>query len=403
MNSRERILTALSHREADRIPRDLGGTESSGMTVYALSRLQNHLRLPGVPKVFDPYQHVAYIDGDLRERFKIDTDNLTPEPRRWIEKTDDSGSPLLLPEMWRERREADGSTVALSADGRVVAKRPKGGFYFDPVNPPLYDVERPTDLDAHRETIRGFDWPSFVNETDDMLRERAKAMAAGDNCTIYNLCCHILAAGQLLRGFENFMVDLLASETMVRKLLDILIESYLERIDRLAPLVREHVDIVLFNDDLGVQKGPMLSPSIYRKLIKPYQKTLFGHAKKSFETPILFHSCGAVRDFIPDLIDAGVDAINPVQISAHGMEPRELKRDFGNDITFWGGGIDTQSVLNRKTPAEVADSVKENVDAFAPGGGFVFCPVHNIQPDVPPENVLAMFEALDEHGVYRTG
>ena len=196
------------------------------------------------------------------------------------------------------------------------------------------------------------------------------------------------------------MVDLLINKKMVRNLLDYLIEGYCRRIDWLVPFLKDKVDVILLNDDLGTQNGPMLSPSTYREMIKPYQERLFKYVKKSFNKPILFHSCGAVREFIPDLIEVGVDALNPVQLSAAGMELKALKRDFGNDITFWGGGIDTQEVLNRKTPAEVKDAVKKNVDILAPGGGFVFCQVHNVQPDVPPENVLAMYEALDEVSGY---
>lgn len=140
----------------------------------------------------------------------------------------------------------------------------------------------------------------------------------------------------------------------------------------------------------------MLSPSTYRERIKPYQREFFGRVKEAFGKPILFHSCGAVREFIPDLIEVGVDALNPVQLSAHGMELEGLKRDFGDDLTFWGGGVDTQTVLNRQTPAEVEDAVKRNVDILAPGGGFVFCQVHNIQPDVRPQNVMAMYKALGQ-------
>jgi len=224
-------------------------------------------------------------------------------------------------------------------------------------------------------------------------------MHARGDCTVFNLCCHFLAAGQLLRGYENFMIDLMTDENMVKKLLDILIEAYCARIDRLAPLLHSSMDVVLLNDDLGTQNAPMIAPSLYRRLIKPYQKILFKHGKKSFGAPILFHTCGAVKEFIPDLIEVGVDALNPVQVSANDMNPAELKRDFGNDITFWGGGVDTQTVLNKKTPNEVMDAVKKSVDTLAPGGGFVFCQVHNIQPDVPPENVIAMFDALDQCGV----
>ncbi len=194
------------------------------------------------------------------------------------------------------------------------------------------------------------------------------------------------------------MVDLVANKKTARQLLDYLLEGYLRRIDRLGPLLADSVDVVLLNDDLGTQNGLMLAPATYREMIQPYQKVLFEHVKRSFGKPILFHSCGAIRDLIPDLIELGVDALNPVQLSASDMDLTALKRDFGRDITFWGGGIDTQSVLNHKTPAEVANAVRRNVDILAPGGGFVFCQVHNIQPDVPPENVVAMFTALDDCG-----
>ena len=397
MTSRERMLKTLNHEEPDRIPRDLGGTESSGMTAYALFNLQTYLGMPPRQKVFEPYQYVAYIREELKTRFGIDTANLTPEPRNWIETTNPLGFDVLLPEMWREESREDGSTEVLGSGDRVVGRRPKGGFYFDPVNPPLEHLVKPEDLEQYKETIFSFDYPSFADESADNLQARARQMHAEGRCTVLNLCCHILAAGQLLRGFENFMVDLLTDEKMVRRLLDYLIEGYCRRVDWMAPLLRDSVDVVLLNDDLGTQKGPMLSPSTYREMIKPYQKALFGYVKKAFGKPILFHSCGAVSAFIPDLIEVGVDALNPVQSSADGMDLQGLKNDFGDAITFWGGGVDTQSVLNGKTPGEVEDAVRRNVDIMAPGGGFVFCQVHNIQPDVHPENVIAMYRGLGDH------
>ncbi|MDD5707763.1 MAG: uroporphyrinogen decarboxylase family protein [Kiritimatiellae bacterium] len=395
MTSRERILKALNHQETDRPPRDLGGTESSGVTACAMRKLQVHLGCQDALEIFEPYQYVAYVNEGLRSRFAIDTLNLTPGPADWVERRHPEGFDVLLPRLWHETDAEDGATVVLGAGGQIVGRRPAGGLYFDPVNPPLRDVETPAGLDPFKKTIHGFDMPSFADETDAALRKRAQAMHATGDCVVFNLCCHILAAGQLLRGYENFMVDLLTDEPMARTLLDALLEGYCERIDRLAPLLRDCVDVVLLNDDLGTQNGPMLAPDTYRDRIKPYQKALFAHVKKRFSAPILFHSCGAVREFIPDLIEIGVDALNPVQISAVGMEPAKLKRDFGSDITFWGGGVDTQTVLNKKTPAEVADAVRRNVEIMAPGGGFVFCQVHNIQPDVPAENVVAMFDALD--------
>ena len=400
MTSRERILKTLNHEEPDRIPRDLGGTESSGTTAYALSNLHTYLRVPNKLKIFEPYQYVAYVGDELKTGFKIDTANLTPEPRNWIKQTNPLGFDVLLPEKWREETLEDGATVTRRADGVISARRPKDSYYFYTVNPPLRNIVDPAELEQHKEIIFSFDFPSFADEPLEDLQKRAQAMQARGDCTVFNLCCHILAAGQLLRGYENFMVDLMSEDTMVRKLLDYLIEGYCRRVDLLAPLLKDFVDVVLLNDDLGTQNGPMLSPSTYRTLIKPYQKELFGYVKRAFGKPILFHSCGAVREFIPDLIEVGVDALNPVQLSAEGMQLKELKRDFGSDITFWGGGVDTQTVLNRKTPAEIEDAVKRNIDILSPGGGFVFCQVHNIQPDINPENILAMYKTLDQYGNY---
>jgi len=400
MNSRERILKTLNHQEPDRIPLDLGGTESSGMTAYSLFELYNYLDIQAGLRIFEPYQYVAYIGDELTTRFKIDTANLTPEPKSWVKQVNQLGVEVQLPEKWCEEISENGTTIIRRADGTVAACRPRDGYYFDPINPPLQHVTEPAEVDRHKDIIFSFDWPSFVDESGEDLQRRAQEMHNTGKCVVFNLCCHILAAGQLLRGYENFMIDLITNEVMVRKLLDCLIEGYYRRVDWLAPLLKDRVDVLLLNDDLGTQNAPMLSPSTYRKIIKPYQKEFFGYAKKAFGTPILFHSCGAVREFITDLIEVGVDALNPVQISAEGMDPKELKSDFGNDITFWGGGIDTQTVLNKSTPVEIEDAVKRSVDILAPGGGFVFTQVHNIQPDVSPENVVAMNNAFNKYAPY---
>jgi len=402
MTSRNRVLTALSHKEPDRIPRDLGGTESSGLVALALHNLNKHLDIKGSVKVFEPYQYVAYPGDMLKKLFKIDTANLTPEPARWIERKNPSGFTVLLPEKWREEQDKDGSTVVRNDDGKIVARRPAGSHYFFSENPPLKNVSNPSQLSRYEKTIFSFDYPFFADESLDSMRKRSAEMHESGECVVFNLCCHILAAGQILRGYENFMVDLLSDKKLANTLLDLLMEGYLRRIDTLSPLLKDSVDLILLNDDLGTQNGPMLSPAVYREMIKPCQKKLFGHAKKSFGKPILMHSCGGMSEFIPDLIEIGVDALNPVQLSAAGMDIKYLKGVFGREIAFWGGGVDTQTVLNRKEPSEIEEYVLRNVEVLAKDGGFVFCQVHNIQPDVPPENIEAMYKALDRFSV-RTG
>lgn len=399
MNGRERIKLALNHSEADRIPRDLGGTESSGMTGLAYSKLAEHLNLDLTPVIFDPICYISFIDEKVKKKFNIDTANLFPQPKQWVTKKNPLGFDVLLPERWREKEENDGTSV-LDDEGRIIARRPSGSYYFDPVYFPLENCETIKDIEQRRSIIKSFDWPFYADEGIANMQKRVVSMQESGDFVILNLCCHFLAAGQSLRGMENFMADLICAKDLVRALMEILLEGYLERIAKLASPLKNKIDAVLFNDDLGTQQGPFISPVQYRDLIKPYQKILFNAAKKAFGGHLLFHSCGAVREFIPDLIECGVDALNPVQISAAGMDPAGLKKDFGKDITFWGGGIDTQNILNKTTPSEIRDSVKRNIEAFAPGGGFVFCQVHNIQPDVPPENIIKMYETLDEFGFY---
>jgi uroporphyrinogen decarboxylase len=187
---------------------------------------------------------------------------------------------------------------------------------------------------------------------------------------------------------------------MVRSILDRLHAVYLERAERLLDAMGDWMDIAFFTDDLGTQQGPLVSPKIYRRFIKPYWAELISLVKK-YNKKVLMHSCGAVSDFIPDLIEIGVDALNPVQITAVGMSPARLKRDFGMDIAFWGGGVSTQGVLDRSGPAEIRDEVRRNIDIFAPGGGFVFTQVHNVQGNVSPENIIAAYDAAHEAGHHR--
>lgn len=350
-------------------------------------------------RIFEPYQHVVLIEDGIKDRFWVAAYPVIFEPRRWRSARLPDGSPCEVPENWRTIWRPDGSEDALDPSGGVVGRRASAGYHFDPVNPPLADVASASDIVRGREVIHAFDLPSFADEGVDGLVVRARVLREqSDRAAVLNFQGHILAAGQLLRGFENFMSDLVLAPELADALLTELVEGYCERANRLFPALNGLVDVILVNDDLGTQAGPMLSPELYRKQIKPYQRRLFAHLKRLSGLPLLFHSCGSVRWAIPDLIEVGIDALNPVQVSAAEMDSVALKRGFGRDITFWGGGCDTQHVLSRGTPVEVRDEVKRRIDAFAPGGGFVFCQVHNIQPEVPPENIVAMLEAAAEFG-----
>ena len=212
---------------------------------------------------------------------------------------------------------------------------------------------------------------------------------------------HILQAGQSLRGWEAFLMDLVTNKKFAHALMERLTEAHLRRFLRYASTVGQCADVIHFEDHLDMQDRPLMQPSLYREMVKPYHKEIFAYAKAHCDAYILLHTDGAVAPFIPDFIEMGVGAVNPVQVSAAGMETKGLKREFGRDITFWGAGCDSQAILPYGTPQEVADEVKRRIDDLAPGGGFVFSPIHNVQIGVPPENIVAMFRTALEYGVYR--
>jgi len=398
MTSRERVRAALSHSEPDMIPLDLGGTESSGITGIAYNRLRKHLGLPqGETRICDVYQQIAVVEDDLRAIVGPDTAPLLIEPLRWKPDVLPDGSPCSIPEKWTPEREENGDRIVRNCRGVVIARMPVGGFYFEPVCAPLAAVETPGDLRGFTGEIESFDWPFYADESfEDIGRKARRLHDETDLAIVANLQLHLLAAGQLLRGYEAFMIDLVLDRPLAEALLDMLTDAYIERLRSCFDRIRGLVDVVLVNDDLGTQQGPMLSPETYRDLLWPRQKRLFGAIRELSGAYVLFHSCGSVHRFIPLLVEAGVDALNPVQVSAAGMETGGLKRRFGDAITFWGGGCDTQSVLCRGAVQQVRDEVRRRIDDLAPGGGFVFTQVHNIQPDVPPENIMAMYETFHD-------
>ncbi len=397
MTPRERIIAALNHTEPDRVPVDLGATESTGLTAIAYNRFRNHLEIDGRTQIYDISQMISKVELGVVEKVGADAIPLLIEPRRWKPWTLQDGSPAEIPEKLTLEKLDSGEIVQLSDEGKVIARCPPGGVYLDTVSHPLEGAESPDDLDAPgaRTLFESFDWPSYADETYDDLREKARKLREETPYAIVgNLWVHVFASGQILRGFENFMMDLVINKPLAHALLERQVEAYLTRVDRYLDAVGEYLDVIQVNDDLGTQNGPMLSLELYREMIKPYHQRLWGHIKEKSGKPILLHSCGSVYDLIPDLIEMGVDALNPIQVSARDMDTAKLKREFGKDLTFWGGGCDTQSVLPRGTPQQVRDEVRRRVDDLAPGGGFVFTQVHNIQPDVAPENVAAMYEEL---------
>jgi len=396
MTSRERVMAALCHRESDRVPVDLGGMDSTGITAIAYNRLKKYLGISGgCTRIYDPYQQVATVERVVLESIGADVLPLIAEPHVWKPAILPDVSSCEIPERWNPVQTDDGAQLVRNAEGTPIARRPARGYYFEPTNPPLRDAKTVRDVERNEEVFESFDWPFFADDTfEDLARKARHLYETTGYALMGNFAVHVFAAGQLLRGMEQFMMDLVAEESLARCIMDHLVDAFIRRFDRYHKAVGRYIQIVNVNDDLGMQDGLQISPGLYRRVVKPYHERLYRHIKEHSEFFLFLHTDGSVYDIIPDLIEIGVDILNPVQFTCRNMELDKLKREFGKDITFWGGGCDTQRVLPYGKPEQVKKHVSECIRKLAPGGGFVFCQIHNIQPDVPPENIMAMYEAV---------
>lgn len=405
MNHRDRVLAALRHEEADRVPVDFGGTVDTTISALSYQALRRALGLPpSITRIQDIYQYTAIIEEDVRQALGVDTAPLFGLPSAWRDDSLPDGSPAQFPAGFQPQTQTDGSRVVLDAGGTVVLRMPEGGFYFDPVHSSLAGASSIREIEDCLDEIETYDTPAHLDARyEDLARVAKKLYEETDYLLVGFFGGHLFQAAQSLRGWEAFLVDLLRNRAFAEALLDRLTEANLRRFAHFAQTVGPYVHVVHFEDDLGMQDRPLLRPELYRQVVKPYHARLFGFAKRSCDAYLLFHSDGAIAPLLPDLIEMGIDALNPVQVSAAGMDTHYLKRTFGRDVTFWGGGCDSQTVLPFGTPEQVEAEVKRRIDDLAPGGGFVFAPIHNIQAGVPLENVLALFEAAQRYGVYGAG
>jgi len=407
MTPRERVLAALNHQEPDRAPIDFGGHRSSGIAAIAYAKLRKALGLAERPiRVYDPIQQLAIIDEDVLERFHADTIELgrgfAHEDEHWRDWTLPDGSPCQMPR-WAMPERQEGQWVLRAESGRVVGRMPDGAIYFEQSHWPYLEQD---DLDRLPEALADTIWvamrtppgPLVIGQYGDqaMVDGARRLRQKTDRAILGLFGGNLLEIGQFLYRIDNFLMLLAGNPRRAHEFLDRLVEIHLKNLERFLGLVGPYIDIILFGDDLGTQKGPQMSPAMYREFFKPRHAKMWRRAKELADVKVMLHCCGGVRPLLADLIDAGLDAINPVQISCTGMEARGLKADFGDKLTFWGGGCDTHRVLAYGTPDEVRRHVKEQVSILLPGGGFVFQQVHNILANVPPENVVAMFDAACE-------
>lgn len=399
--SRERIIKALNHQEPDRIPLDLGGTNSSGMTGIAYNNLRNHLNLKqGKTQIYDVFQQICKVEKDIIELFEVDAIPILFEPIRWKASKLPDRSSCEIPEKWNPIRK-NGDLIVKDQQNNVIARMPKKGLYFEDMFAPLSKIDEPSQIDDYLTHIESFDWPDYADESLDTIALRARKLyEETDFALIANLQLHLLHGGLGLRGYVNFLKDLLINKKLAHAILERLVNAYIKKCELYLNRVGQFIQVVFVNDDLGTQQGPMISIDCYKEMIWPYQKKLFQFIKKKTDAFLLLHSCGSTSRFIPYLIEAGVDALNPIQVSAAEMDTKKLKKEFGNDICFWGGGCDTQKILNRGSAKQIEEEVKRRIEDLAPGGGFIFNQVHNIQPDVPPANIITMIETFKKYRNY---
>jgi uroporphyrinogen decarboxylase len=409
MTPRERVRTSLDHRQPDRVPVDFGGHRSSGIAAVAYAKLRQALGLTPRPiRVYDPIQQLAIVDDDVLERFHVDTVELgrgfAQDGQHWADWTLPDGTPCQMPK-WALPERAEGQWVLRAESGRVVGRMPDGALYFEQCYWPYLDHD---DLDRLPEALAETIWVAMRTPPGPLVMGQygEQALAEGarrlrgqtDRAILALFGGNLLEIGQFLYRNDNFLMLLAANPRRAHEFLDRLTEIHLRNLERFLAAVGPWIDIIVFGDDLGMQKGPQMSPAMYREFFKPRHAAMWRRAKELADVKVMLHCCGGVRPLLADLIESGLDAINPVQISCSGMDPAGLKRDFGRELTFWGGGCDTHFTLPCGTPADIRRHVRQQIEIFQPGGGFVFQQVHNILANVPPENVIAMFDAVAECG-----
>ena len=409
MTSRERILASIHHQQPDKIPVDLGATPSSGISAIAYNGLKKHLHMTaGQTRIYDVVQQVVTPEQEILDLFQVDVLDVgrtfNDKPENWYDTTLTDGSIGQYP-VWFRPIKLENGGYEVRKSGEIIAKMPTGATFFDQTVFPFIDgyPDSYKDLDQAMGRVL---WSAMAHSPWDhagekdfykTLREKALALKQSTDKALMIVCgCNLFEWGTFLRRMDNFLMDIYTDQLEVERLLDALMERHMATLEKVCEAVGDVVDILRFGDDLGMDTGMFMSREKYQEIFKPRHAMLNEYVHKNSGMKTFLHSCGSIYPIIPDLIEAGYDILNPVQTTARDMEPVRLKKEFGRDITFWGGGCSTRSVLNHGTPKEVYEYTKRMMEIFMVDGGYVFNQEHNIMPDVPAENIVAMYAAVNE-------
>jgi uroporphyrinogen decarboxylase len=382
MTSRQRVLKALNHQVPDRVPIDLGGFQT-GIHKKAYIELLDYLGIDDELTIMDPVQQIARPCEELLERFHVDIRYVcahSPDSFKGdIERNTRDGK------LWHDLKDEFGVVWSMPDDQQLymdISHHPLAGATTNDIaDYPFPDGGDPTRFTGVRE------------KTLKLRNETPYAISTGISGVVYEICWY-------MRGLEQWFTDMIEKPGFCEALLNKTLKFWLDYFDGFLAEVGDFIDVVMIGDDLAGQSGPLFSPDFYRKIVKPRQKKLVQHIKSLTKAKIWYHTCGCCYEYIPELIDNGIDILNPVQIGLPNMEPERLKNEFGKQLVFWGGGIDAQHVLPFAKPEEIKHHVKANLEIFKSGGGYIFNNVHNIQVGVPPENIVALFDAAYEFGFY---
>jgi hypothetical protein len=421
LSSRERVQLALDHKEADRLPLDLGGSPVTSMHVSAVYRLRQALGLdaPGTPvKVIEPFQMLGEIQPDLIELLGVDVVPLVGETtffgfknEGWKAWTTFDGTPVLVPAGFNTEPEPNGDVLLYPEGDKSVpasGRMPKDGWYFDAIvrQPPIDDEAlRVEDNLEEFGPLSDAEVAYFAAEAERLYTQTDKAIFASLVGTSFGDIAFVpgtqLKHPKGIRDVAEWYMSTVTRRDFVYQVFERQCDIALANLEKLYPLLGDRISVLFVTGaDFGMQTGSFISPQAYRELYQPFHKRVndWVHSHTGWKTFI--HSCGSVWTLIEDFIQAGFDIMNPVQCSAAHMDPAQLKEKFGERITFWGGGVDTQRTLPFGTPDQVRQEVRERIKIFGPGGGFVFNTIHNVQPQTPVENLLALYESVREFGAY---
>ncbi len=379
LTHRERVLRAINHQEPDRVPLDLGGTYTSSIAHGAYDRLSAHLNLAGESPVIRKWASVVRPNENVLKHFDIDTRMVVPRyGNDWNE-------------YWRL---SPGQEEGYFKDEwGIVWKKPETGHSFISNHP----VSGDPDINA----LEKYRWPDPDDpERYHGLKEQAKALKEETDYAVIGIFPRpIVSLSQFLRGYENWFMDMGINQDFLEALMDKILEIDLKIGKHILDAIGKYVDLMFVHDDLATQENLMFSPESYRKIVKPRHQKIFNFIKTHSDAKIIYHTDGAIYPIIDDFIEIGVDALNPVQTSTQGMDSEGLRKNFGDRLCFWGG-IDTQDILPNGSPEEVREEVKKQIESLGKSGNYIISAVHNIQDDVPAENIIAMFDAAKQFGTY---